>query len=57
MLALGGALVVGYGLALVKPPPERKPGELSRAPTGRSLVMIGIGLVSAIWALASLLSG
>lgn len=57
LLALGGALVVGYGLALFRPPQETKPGELSRAPTGRSLLMIGVGLVAAIWALASLLSG
>lgn len=57
LLALGAALVVGYGMALVRPPQKQKPGELERAPTGRSLVMIGIGLVSSIWALASLLAG
>lgn len=57
LLALGGALVVGNGLALVKPPPQAKEGELDRAPTGRSLVMIAVGAVATIWALASLLSG
>lgn len=57
LLALGGALVVGYGLALVRPPRESKPGELARAPAGRSLLMIAIGLVAAVWALASLASG
>lgn len=56
VLALGAALVVGHGLALVRPPEKAKPGELDRAPAGRSLVMIVIGLVAAIWAVASLTS-
>ena len=57
VLALGAALAVGNGLALVRPPRRTKPGELSRAPVGRSLTMMVIGLVAAIWALASLASG
>jgi len=57
VLALGGALAVGNGLALVRPPPEPKDGELAQAPMGRSLVMIAIGLLAAVWALASLLTG
>ncbi len=57
VLAIGGALVVGNGLALVRPPPEPKQGELASAPVGRTLVMIAIGLVAAVWALASLVSG
>ena len=57
VLALGAALVFGNGLALVRPPKEVKDDELARAPVGRSTVMIGIGLVAAIWALASLLTG
>jgi hypothetical protein len=57
VLAMGGALAVGNGLALVRPPPEAKEGELARAPVRRSLVMLTIGLVAAIWALASLVSG
>lgn len=56
VLALGAAMVVGNGLALVRPPAEAKEGELSRAPAGRSAVMIAIGLVAAVWAVASLLS-
>ncbi len=56
VLALGGALAVGNGLALVRPPRQAKPGELTRAPVGRSLTMMIIGLVAAIWALASLAS-
>lgn len=54
MLALGGALAVGNGLALVRPPKEARDGELARAPVGRSVVMALAGLVAAIWALATL---
>ena len=57
-LALGGALLVGNVLALIRPPQQpREEGEYQRAPVGRSLVMAGIGAVAAIWALASLVSG
>ena len=54
LLALGGALVVGNGLALVRPPREARKGELARAPVTRSVVMALAGLVAAIWALATL---
>jgi hypothetical protein len=57
VLALGAAMVVGNGLALLRPPPAPKEGELERAPMGRSLVMVAVGLLAAIWALASLVSG
>jgi hypothetical protein len=58
LLALGGALVVGNLLALVRPPDrEREEGEYARAPLARSLFMAAIGAVAAIWALASLLDG
>jgi hypothetical protein len=57
VLAMGGALLVGNVLALVKPPPATKEGELERAPVARSLVMAGIGLIAAVWAIASLLAG
>jgi hypothetical protein len=56
VLALGAALVVGNGYALVRPPARTEEGELSRAPVARSLVMIGVGLVAAIWAIATLTS-
>lgn len=56
MLALGGALVVGNGLALVRPPEQAKEGDLPRAPLVRSLTMIGTGAVAALWALASLVT-
>ncbi len=57
VLALGAALAVGNALALVRPPRQAKPGELTRAPVGRTLTMMVLGLVAALWALASLTSG
>lgn len=57
VLALGAALVFGNGLALVRPPKEARKDELERAPVGRSAVMIAIGFIAAIWALASLVAG
>jgi hypothetical protein len=57
VLAFGGALFVGNLAAVVKPPAEAEEGALERAPVGRSLVFAGIGLLAALWALASLLSG
>ena len=56
VLALGGALAVGNLLALVRPPESRREGDLERAPVGRSLVMGLVGLVAAIWAIASLVT-
>jgi len=58
VLALGGALAAGNILALVRPP-ERPQAEsdLPRPPLGRSLVMIAVGSIAAIWALASLIAG
>ena len=40
VLALGGALLIGNLMALLRPPPRPKDGELRRAPTGRSLLPI-----------------
>ena len=57
VLALGGALAVGNVFALVRPPRQARPGELTRAPVGRSVVMLVLGLVAAVWALASLTVG
>jgi hypothetical protein len=56
LLALGGALAVGNVLALMRPPPRSSEGDLARAPLGRSLVMIVIGSVAALWSVASLLN-
>ena len=54
VLALGGAMAVGNGLALLRPPPKAREGDLPRAPVARSLAMLLIGAVAALWALASL---
>jgi hypothetical protein len=57
VLALGGALAVGSLMALVRPPERPREGELATAPLGRSLLMIAVGTVAAVWALASLVAG
>ena len=55
VLALGGALFAGNLMALVKPPPPKE-GDLAKAPVARSVLMGVIGLIAAVWALASLVS-
>lgn len=55
VLALGAALAVGNLLALVRPNPAARDGELARAPVARTLVMAGVGALAAVWAAASLL--
>jgi hypothetical protein len=57
VLAIGGALAVGTALALLRPPDEAAEGALARPPLVRSLVMIVVGSVAAVWALASLVAG
>jgi hypothetical protein len=56
-LAFGGALFVGNLLAIVKPPAKQLDDtNLERAPLLRSVGFAAIGLVAAIWAVASLVS-
>lgn len=55
VLALGGALFAGNLMALVKPPAPKE-GDLAKAPIGRSVLMGLIGLIAAVWSLASLLT-
>lgn len=57
VLAFGGALFVGNLLALLRPPRADDGEEVARAPLARSLVMAGLGLVAALWGLASLVDG
>lgn len=57
VLALGGALAVGNVLALVRPPAAKADTDLERPPVLRTVVMAMVGLVAAVWALASLLGG
>jgi hypothetical protein len=56
VFAFGGALAVGTGLALVRPRYDADGELMPKPPFGRSMVMIGIGLVAALWALASLVA-
>jgi hypothetical protein len=56
LLALGAALAVGTGLALFRPPPEPGAGDLERPPLARSAVMVLVGVVAAVWGLATLLT-
>lgn len=56
-LAFGGALIVGPGLALIKPPENRRDEtDLERPPLIRTLSFMALGVVMTIWALASLFS-
>ena len=57
VLAIGAAMAAGSIAALVRPPAQRDAGDLEQAPVARSLVFAAVGLVGAIWALASLLTG
>ena len=57
VLAVGGALLVGNVLAVVRPPEEVAEGDLERAPVARSLTMAVVGGLAALWALASLIAG
>lgn len=57
VLAIGGAMAVGSILAVIRPPEQVKEGDLDAAPVARSVVFALIGLIGAIWALASLVSG
>ena len=54
VMALGGAMLVGPFLALVRPRPEVREGELERPPLTRSLVFMAVGLVGVVWAVATL---
>lgn len=56
VLALGAALAVGTGLALARPRADPEEGDLPRPPLVRSLVMIAVGSIAALWALGSLVA-
>ncbi len=56
LLAVGGALLVGNVMALLRPPEVRGEGDLERPPIARTVTFMVIGAVAAMWALASLLS-
>lgn len=56
LLALGGALLAGNVMALLKPPTRpRQEGDLEQAPRSRSILMAAIGLVVTLSALGALI--
>jgi hypothetical protein len=57
LLAFGAAMVAGSLAALLRPPASRQGDDLERPPVARSVGMIVVGAIAAIWALASLLAG
>jgi hypothetical protein len=56
LLAVGGALFLGNVVAIAHPPDKTAEDALERAPLGRSLLMAGIGLIGAVWGLATLVT-
>ncbi len=57
VLALGASMAAGNLAAILRPRPQRRdPDDLDRAPLFRSILYAVIGLLAALWALASLLS-
>jgi hypothetical protein len=56
VLALGAALAVGTAAALLRPREDPEGNDLPRPPLARSVVMIVLGGVAAVWGLASLVS-
>tara|TARA_B100001113_G_scaffold287670_1_gene243351 strand:+ start:718 stop:924 length:207 start_codon:yes stop_codon:yes gene_type:complete len=55
LLALGAAMVVGNGLAIIRPPAVKNDTDLKKAPILRSLIYIFLGLVAVIAALGTLI--
>ena len=54
VLAIGAALALGTAAALVRPREDAEGNDLARPPLARSIAMIVLGGVAAIWGLASL---
>lgn len=57
VLAVGGALLVGNLAAMVRPRHVGEGGKPVRASARRAVPLALVGLVAAIWALATLLAG
>ena len=55
-LALGAALVLGNGLALLRPNPNREDGELDRPPLARTIIQMVIGGIASLWSIATILT-
>ena len=57
VLAVGGALLVGNLAAMARPRQASDGGKAVRAPARRAVPLALVGLVAAIWALATLMAG
>ena len=55
LLALGAAMVVGNGLAIIRPPAVKNDTDLKKAPILRSLIYICLGLIASVAALGTLI--
>ena len=56
VLAMGGALLVGNVMALVRPPEKAQEGDLDKAPVARSVAMAALGGVAVLWAIATMVA-
>ena len=55
LLALGAAMFVGNGLAILRPPANKENTDLKKAPITRSLIFMLLGLVASVAALGTLI--
>ena len=55
LLALGAAMFVGNGLAILRPPANKEITDLKKAPIARSLIFMFLGLVASVAALGTLI--
>ena len=55
LLALGAAMFVGYGLAILRPPANKENTDLKKAPIARSLIFMLLGLIASVAALGTLI--
>ena len=54
LLALGAAMFVGNGLAILRPPANKENTDLKKAPIARSLIFMLLGLIASLAALGTL---
>ena len=55
LLALGAAMFVGNGLAILRPPANKDNTDLKKAPIARSLIFMLLGLIASVAALGTLI--
>ncbi len=55
LLALGAAMFIGNGLAILRPPANKENTDLKKAPIARSLIFMLLGLIASVAALGTLI--